>query len=58
MQHGLVVTRVYQVIEHEPKPCFRAFGDSVSAARRAGDADPDRAIIADTMILLGNSGYG
>ena len=58
MQHGLAVTRVYQVIEYEPKPCFRAFGDSVSAARRAGDADPDRAILADTMKRLGNSGYG
>ena len=30
----------------------------MSAARRAGDADPDKAIIADTMKLLGNSGYG
>ncbi|KAK2158323.1 hypothetical protein NP493_1808g00002 [Ridgeia piscesae] len=46
VQHGLVVTRVYQVIEYEPKP------------RRAGDADPDRATIADTMKLLGNPGYG
>ena len=56
--HGLVVDHVYQVIEHEPKPCFQHFGDSVSAARRAGDADPDKAIIADTMKLLGNSAYG
>ena len=56
--HGLVVDHVYQVIEYEAKPCFRRFGDSVSAARRAGDADPDKAVIADTMKLLGNSGYG
>ena len=56
--HGLVVDHVYQVIEYEPKPCFQNFGDSVSAARRAGDADPDKAIIADTMKLLGNSAYG
>ena len=39
-------------------PCFRRFGESVSTARRAGDEDPDKAIIADTMKLLGNSGYG
>ena len=58
MDHGLVVTRVYRVIQYEPKACFRAFGDSVSEAGRAGDADPDRAIIADTMKRLGNSGYG
>ena len=56
--HGLVVDHVYQIIEYEPKPCFQNFGDSVSAARRAGDADPDKAIIADTMKLLGNSAYG
>ena len=56
--HGLVVDRVYQIIEYEPKPCFQNFGDSVSAARRAGDADPDKSIIADTMKLLGNSAYG
>ena len=58
MVNGLMVDRVYQVIEYEPNPCFRRFGESVSAARRAGDEDPDKAIIADTMKLLGNSGYG
>ena len=58
LAHGLVVDRVYQIIEYERKPCFRQFGESVSAARRDGDADPDKAIIADTMKLLGNSAYG
>ena len=58
LMHGLIVDHVYQVVEYEPKPCFRHFGESVSKARRAGDADPDKAIIADTMKLLGNSGYG
>ena len=58
LAHGLVVDRVYQIVEYSPKPCFQQFGDSVSAARRAGDADPDKAIIADTMKLLGNSAYG
>ena len=58
LAHGLVVDHVYQIIDYEPKPCFQNFGDSVSAARRAGDADPNKAIIADTMKLLGNSAYG
>ena len=58
LAHGLVVDRVYQIIEYEPNPCFRRFGESVSTARRAGDEDPDKAIIADTIKLLGNSGYG
>ena len=58
LAHGLVVDHVYQIIEYSLKPCFQHFGESVSAARRAGDADPDKAIIADTMKLLGNSAYG
>ena len=58
LAHGLVVDRVYQIVEYERKPCFRQFGESVSAARRDGDANPDKAIIADTMKLLGNSAYG
>ena len=58
LAHGLVVDRVYQVVDYEPNPCFQRFGESVSAARRAGDADPDKSIIADTMKLLGNSAYG
>ena len=58
LAHGLVVDRVYQVVSYEPNPCFQRFGESVSAARRAGDADPDKSIIADTMKLLGNSAYG
>ena len=56
--HGLVVDHVYQVVVYERKPCFRNFGESVSTARRNGDSDPEKAIIADTMKLLGNSGYG
>ncbi|CAB4017246.1 Hypothetical predicted protein [Paramuricea clavata] len=54
LEHGLGVTRIYQVMEYTPKPCFKPFGDAVSDARRAGDADPSKAIIADTMKLVGN----
>ena len=58
LAHGLVVDHVYQIVEYHREACFRQFGESVSTARRAGDADPDKAIIADTMKLLGNSAYG
>ena len=58
LAHGLIVDRVYQVIEYHREACFRHFGESVSTARRAGDVDPDKGIIADTMKLLGNSAYG
>ena len=42
----------------DPIPCFRRFGDAVSTARREGDVHSHKAIIADIMKLLGNSGYG
>ena len=58
LEHGLIVTQVYQVVEYTPKACFQQFGNQVSQARQNGDADPDQAIIAYTMKLLGNSGYG
>ena len=58
MDHGLEVTHVYQIVEYDAIPCFRRFGDAVSTARREGDVHSHKAIIADTMKLLGNSGYG
>ena len=58
LEYGLEVMRVYQVIEYTPIPCFRRFGDAVSAARREGDVHPHKVITADTMKLLENSGYG
>ena len=58
LRNGLIVTKIYQVVEYTPSPCFKQFVEQVSDARRAGDIDPDQAIIADTMKLIGNSGYG
>ena len=52
LAHGLEVTRIYQVVEYTPVPCFKPFGEAVSDARRAGDVDPNKAIIADTMKLV------
>ena len=43
------VTHIYQVVEYTPVPCFQPFGEAVSDARRAGDVDPNKAIIADNM---------
>ena len=58
LEHGLEVTLLYQIVEYTPSPCFRRFGDAVSTARREGDVHPHKTIIADTIKLLGNSGYG
>ena len=54
LDHSLIVTQVYQVIEFSPMSCFKQFHDKVSDARRAGDVHEDQSIIADTMKLIGN----
>ena len=58
LEHGLEITRVYQIIEFKPNACFQKFADEVSDARRSGDSDPSKSIIADTFKLIGNSAYG
>ena len=58
LEHGLQVTRIYQVVEFTPNACFKDFKQEVSEARREGDADESKNIIADTMKLIGNSAYG
>lgn len=48
LEHGMVVTNVYQVVEFTHQRCFRDFVRDVSDKRRLGDANPDKAIIANT----------
>ncbi len=56
--HGLEISKVHEVIQYTPLSCFEEFASRVSAARRDGDRDPDCSLVAETMKLLGNCGYG
>ena len=58
LNHGMTVTKIYQVVEFQSQRCFQDFVSEVSDAHRLGDDAPDTAIIADTMKVIGNSGYG
>lgn len=58
IHHGLIVTKIYQEVEYKAQSCFSNFVQEVSNARRDGDVHPDKSIIADTMKLIANSGYG
>ena len=58
LNHGLEVTKIYQVIEYKPQRCFYQFVQDVSDARRQGDSDPCKFILADTRKLEGNAAYG
>ena len=57
MNHGLQVTKVYQVIQYQPSTCFEKFGFEVMAARREGDIDTSKKIIADSCKLMGKQLY-
>ena len=52
---GLKVTRIYEVVQFERKPCFKGFVDQVIQARREADLDPKKKVIAESMKTLGNS---
>ena len=53
LEHGLIVTKVYQVIEFEPRQCFGEFVTNISDDRRAGDRDPDLKPRAETSKTIG-----
>ena len=58
MTHGLIVENVKQFIEYDQQRCFQPFVQSVVDARRNGDTNPNSAVLAETMKLIGNSAYG
>ncbi len=53
MAHGLIITKVYQVIEFSPRRCFGGFVNNISDDRRAGDRDPAQRPIAEGSKLAG-----
>ena len=58
LEHGLVVTKIYQVIQYNAQPTFASFAQSVTEARRQGDSDLSKQLLANTAKLVGNSFYG
>ena len=58
INHGAEITKVYRTIDYKPKVIFDWFVEQVTEARRTGDVDKSKALLADIFKLLGNSGYG
>ena len=58
LDHGLVVTNVHSYITATENAPFKGFTEWVSDARRAGDADPAMAPLAENAKTDGNSGFG
>ena len=57
LEHRLVVTQVYETVEHTPEVCFKHFGEFFSAACHLDDENPEHAIITSIQKLIGNSSY-
>ena len=55
LHHGLLITHVYTVVEYIPNAALNTFMMQVAQARLD---DKDKALIAETMKLIGNSSYG
>jgi len=58
VNHGAVVTKVYRTIDYQPAKIFPWFVEQVTEARRTGDVDKSKALLAEVFKLLGNSAYG
>ena len=58
LKHGLVVTRLYEVIKFSPVKCFANFVQQGIDGRRQSDKDPNLALLGDTFKVLLNSSYG
>ena len=58
LNNGLKITAVYRTIDYKPRKIFEWFLKEVADNRRKGDADKDKALLAEVFKLLGNSAYG
>ena len=58
LNNGLKLTAVYRTIDYEPRKIFEWFVKESADNRRKGDADKDKALLAEVFKLLGNSAYG
>ena len=58
IDHGVEITAVHRTINYQPKKIFTWFVEQVTEARRTGDVDKSKALLADVFKLLGNSAYG
>lgn len=53
IEHGIVVNKIYQLIQFSPVKCFENFASEICDDRRAGDRNPDFQVISDTSKLIG-----
>ena len=58
LEHGLVITRIYTVIEYVSNAALKDFTVQVAETLLHGDRDPRYALTAEMQKLEGNAPYG
>ena len=58
VDHGAVVKAVHRTIDYQAGKIFPWFVEQVTEARRTGDVEKSKALLAKVFKLLGNSSYG
>jgi len=58
VDHGAVIKKVHRTIDYNPAKSLSSFVEQVTDARRTGDQDKSKALLAEVFKLLGNSAYG
>ena len=58
LEHGLVITRIYTIVEYIPNAAFSSFMTQIAQCHQEGDRDKDKALIVEMSKLIGNSSYG
>ena len=58
LNHGLVITHIYTIVEYIPNAAFSSFITQIAQSHLEGDRDKDKALIAEMSKLIGNSSYG
>ena len=55
LPHGIVFTKVYQVIQYKPAECFHEFAEEVAGAGRDSDKNISNKIISNSRKLIGSA---
>ena len=58
LNHGLRITKIHQVVEFFGKRPFKNFVCDITEKRKEGSRNPNKAVLAQTYKLIGNSSYG
>ena len=58
LEHGLVISEVFEIVQYKPVTPFREFGENIANCRRQGDKDPSKKVEGEAAKLIGNSAHG